>query len=435
MTITKSAHYRFLREEINRISAISTHDHLMREEHAVARKVDLFDLVFCSLTYVDMVSAGLAKAPEDAQFGPENHPRPRDNAALWRRCGPFLEHVRETASHQIVLRALRELYGFDEEEITESNYRGLNEKVIAAQKPGRFWEVMHEREGLKACLLDREWTWEETPQADRFYTCNISRVLEHTNLPFEFRRKGGVGGAAIETLDQAIAAWQAHFEKIRKQGVIGLKFGHAYYRTLEFDDVPRAVAEKDFPRPDHKGMAAKTVQDFMINIVMHDAGEAGLPVAFHTGYQYGNGNVITNARAQLMCSLIWRHPKTKFDVFHVSYPYCEEAMMLAKYFPNAYFDFCFADSLSPSKIVELLHIGLELLPSNKMFGWGADVATVEMHHGSACVTRDCIARALAERVELGDLTRKRAVRLMQKLMHDNPNEVYRVDDWRAAHRA
>jgi predicted TIM-barrel fold metal-dependent hydrolase len=240
-----------------------------------------------------------------------------------------------------------------------------------------------------------------------------------------------VGGAPIETLDQALEAWQARLRELRKQGVIGLKFGHAYYRTLEFDDVPRSAAERDFPRADHNGMAPKSVQDFMINQVMRDAGEAGLPVAFHTGYQYGNGNNIRNARAQLMCSLIQRHPKTKFDIFHISYPYCEEAMMLAKYFPNAYFDFCFADSLSPSKIVELLHIGLELLPSNKMFGWGADMGILEMHHGSLCVTRDVIARALAERIESGDLTRRRAVRLMQKLMHDNANEAYRVDEWRA----
>ena len=46
----------------------------------------------------------------------------------------------------------------------------------------------------------------------------------------------------------------------------------------------------------------------------------------------GPGDVpIRLARAQLMASLIRRNPKTRFDIYHISYPYCEEAMMVSKY--------------------------------------------------------------------------------------------------------
>jgi predicted TIM-barrel fold metal-dependent hydrolase len=434
MSIVRSRHYQYLREEIEHIAPVSTHDHVRPERETLDWKIDLFDLVFASLVWVDMVSAGLPQLPGEPIGGEITLPKPHDYERLWKRLSPMLDHLRESAPFSNRMRALREIYGFDEE-LDDSNWRALNEKIMAAQKPGWYREILGKRENLAASLNDVPWLWSQNQPEDRFYSCNVMRVHEYTDLTQEFRQKGGVGGKPIETLQDAIDALEARIEEIVREGAIGLKMGHAYWRTLEFEQFAREAAEQQFPRPDHKGLTPKPVQDFMADQVCGLAADNNLPVAFHTGYQYGNGGNIRVARAQLLASIILRHPRTKFDVFHISYPYCEEAMMLSKYFPNAFFDFCFADYLSPSKIVQLLHIGIELLPSNKMFGWGADTGYVEPHYGSLCVTRDCIARALAERIENGDLSRKRAVRLMQKLMHDNAAEVYRVDEWRAAHPA
>jgi len=435
MSIAASPHYQYLREEINSIPPVSTHDHLWTESQTLAWKVDLFDLVFSSLVWVDMVSAGLPRLPGEDPNGSElATPKPHDYERLWKRFSPTLDHLRESAPFSNRMRALREIFGFDEE-LDDSNWRPLNEAIMAAQQPGRYREILGGRENIAASLNDVPRLWSANPPEDRFYSCNIMRVHEFTDLAQEFRRKGGVGGKPIETLGHAVAALETRMDEIVREGAIGLKMSQAYWRTLEFDEVTRAEAERLFPRPDHPGMAPKPVQDFMADQVCRCAAECGLPVAFHTGYQYGNGGDIRIARAQLLASLIRRNPRTQFDIFHMSYPYCEEAMMLAKYFPNAFFDFCFGDYLSPSKIVQLLHVGLELLPSNKMFGWGADTGFVELHYGSLCVTRDCVAKALAQRIDDGALTRPRAARLMQKLMHDNAAEVYRVEEWRAAHPA
>jgi predicted TIM-barrel fold metal-dependent hydrolase len=434
MSNATSNHYSYLREAIEEISGVSTHDHLKRESQAIAVPTDLFDLIFSSVGWADLVSAGLPVTPQDGIFGAQEYPHPRDYDALWKERSPYLEHVREAATYTTLMRGLQDLFGFDEV-LDDSNWRALNDAIRAAQRPGWYLEVLRKRDKVEASFLDMPWTWAGTEPADHFYTCNVMRMHDYSYLEPAFRRLGGVGGEPIETLQDALEAMEARFEQICREGVIAVKMGHAYIRFLEFDDVPRDVAEKHFPRLDQPGWAPRPVQDFLVNETCRLAGERGLPVAFHTGYQYGNSGDIRCARAQLLASLIRRHPRTAFDIFHISYPYCEEAMMLAKYFPNAFFDLCFADFLSPSKIVELLHIGLELLPSNKIFGWGADTGTVEAHRGSAIVTRDCIARCLSERIERGLLTRERGVRLMKKLMRDNAAEAYRLETWRETHPA
>lgn len=431
-----NSHYQYLREEIDQIPAISAHDHLCPEKQAVAMKTDLFDVLFSGLVWVDLVSAGYRLQPGDTFFGlePEGDKRPRDGDLAWSRVKPRLDNVQDTAVFQVRMRGLRELFDF-QEELSDSNWRVLNERVMAAQQPGRYFDVLRKRQNLEATLLDRPNTWAGTDAADRFYSVNVMKVLPWTNLAQFALKTSGLGVGPLETLDQTVEALEVYVARLMKEGVIALKMLHAYTRTIEFDDVPKEVAEKDFPKPDDSGPIPKTVQDYMAGQICRLAAEYDVPVAFHTGYQLGNDNDIRNSRAQLLCSLIHRHPNTRFDLFHTGYPYADETMLLAKYFPNVTFNMSFGVHLSPTKMVELLHVALELMPTNKILAYGCDEFILEGHVGATAIWRDCIARCLAERIEDGKLTRPRALRLMRKLVRDNAAEAYRYDRWRAQHPA
>ena len=124
MSFRENVHYQFLREEIDHIPAISAHDHLAPERAAVGSKRNLFGVLLHPLVWADLVSAG----------GP---PQPGDFAtweaeAAWAHLKPWLDHLQETAVFQVQLRGLRELFGFDEE-LDDSNWQGLNERVRDAQ--------------------------------------------------------------------------------------------------------------------------------------------------------------------------------------------------------------------------------------------------------------------------------------------------------------
>ena len=157
MSIKDSADYQFLREEAQQIPAVSTHDHIRRESEKIAQPTDLFELLFSGLVWVDLVSAGLPKYPIDGIMGVEEHPRPLDYEKLWAEKSPYLDHVRESATYATLMRGIRELFDFDEE-LDDSNWRALNDKIIAAQEPGWYYEVLHNRDNMEASLLDRPWT-------------------------------------------------------------------------------------------------------------------------------------------------------------------------------------------------------------------------------------------------------------------------------------
>ena len=115
MSIRKSAHYKFLREEIDGIPGISCHDHMRPERETVAQSLDLFDILFSSVNWVDLVSAGFPQVPEEGLFGFATIAKPRDLEPLWARVRPWLDHVRECATYTTRMRGIRDLHGFDEE--------------------------------------------------------------------------------------------------------------------------------------------------------------------------------------------------------------------------------------------------------------------------------------------------------------------------------
>jgi uncharacterized protein len=156
---------------------------------------------------------------------------------------------------------------------------------------------------------------------------------------------------------------------------------------------------------------------------------------FHTGFHEGNGNVITNSQAALMANLFLKYPKTKFDIYHLSYPYQQEAVVLTKNFPNVTIDFCFAWILDQAGSRAALASLLDAVPANKILGFGGDYLFVEGSYGHAVIARREIARVLAEKVEEGRFTEDEAVGIGRMLLRDNAIENFDLTRRRAAFKA
>jgi len=153
---------------------------------------------------------------------------------------------------------------------------------------------------------------------------------------------------------------------------------------------------------------------------------------FHTGFQAGNGNIITNSRAALMANLFMKYPKTGFDIYHISYPYQEELVTLAKNFPNVTIDFCWIWAINPAAARRTLSDMLDAVPANKIHGFGGDYIFVEGTYGHAVITKREIARVLCEKVEEGRFSEDYAVKVGQMLLRDNPIENFGLEQRRMA---
>jgi hypothetical protein len=82
-------------------------------------------------------------------------------------------------------------------------------------------------------------------------------------------------------------------------------------------------------------------------------------------------------------------------------------------------DLCWTHVISQVHAVHALEELLEVLPSNKILGFGGDYIYVEGTYAHLQFARENIAQALGNRVAAGRLTRPDALKLAGRLLHDN----------------
>jgi predicted TIM-barrel fold metal-dependent hydrolase len=128
-----------------------------------------------------------------------------------------------------------------------------------------------------------------------------------------------------------------------------------------------------------------------------------------------------------MIPILERHPKTRFDLYHLGYPWMRESLMLGKGFANVWLNFCWTHVISQRFAMDGLDEAIDLIPMNKIIAFGGDYhLPVEKVYGHLVMAREDIARVLARRIERKQMTEDQAIGLARKWLWDNPVELYRL---------
>ena len=421
--------HRRIQEEIEDIALLNTHEHLMSEKARLSQEIDLF-YWFSHYASSDLVSAGM---PEETLEDIRNPNRPLDER--WAAFTPYWKEVRTTGYGRALLLAARDL--FDVPDINEVTYQELSEKISASNREGWYRYVLQERANIELSILHPLEEIDPTPleEIDRELFAPVLPMGEYITPcnAVELRRLEQKTGVAIHSLDDLLAAMDAVLERGLAAGVVGLKVGLAYSRSLYFEKVIRADAERVFNRlhrypfdhvdgsqlPPVSWAEAKPLQDYLMHQVVRRAIEHHLPIQVHTGLQEGNANFLSNANPLHLTNLLVEYQEARFDLFHAGYPYQGEVAALVKNFPNAYADLCWVHIISPWVARQTLHEWIETLPANKIFAFGGDYIFVEGSYAHSRMARSNVAQVLAEKVEAGYLIEDEAIVLARKLLHDN----------------
>ena len=157
-----------------------------------------------------------------------------------------------------------------------------------------------------------------------------------------------------------------------------------------------------------------------------------LPFKIHTGYYAGHGSMpVERIRAGHLCALLARYPAARFVLMHAAYPYSAELIALAKHYPNAYIDMCWAWSIDPYSACDTVRRTIHAVPANKLFAFGGDTAWPAAALAYATQARAWITRALTGEVEDGLLTEGEAIALATRIMRDNQLECFDIAGRRA----
>jgi len=111
----------------------------------------------------------------------------------------------------------------------------------------------------------------------------------------------------------------------------------------------------------------------------------------------------------------------------IGLPYIMEAGIQAKYFSNVWVDLTWAHAISPTLSVRALKAYVDLVPRNKVLGFGGDYHVVEKVYGHLDPARDNLARALAEKVAEGALSETSAAAWAGAVLYEKPIAAYRLD--------
>jgi len=442
--------YRRLLAEIEKTPLVDTHEHLFSERARCRQKIDFFSW-FAHYSSTDLVSAGMSPATLDMTRDPEIPLNER-----WNHVAPFWEHAKSTGYGQVLLRAARDLFQISD--INESTWQELSEKIAASNREGWYRYVLREKGNFEICILDElkemaEDFMEDVPRrlepdlfapVARFDDFILISSRRPSMLPGQPLYAPGLDGiskrtdVAIHSLDNLLHALDVAFEREIAKGIVGVKCAVAYDRTIHFERATKGEAEKVLntvlrnfeghesrgPIPALSWRELKPLQDYMMHQIVRNAIDHKLPIQVHTGIQEGNANLINNSNPTRLMNLFLEYPEARFDLFHAGYPFTSEMAVLGKTFPNVYIDLCWVWAIGAGVAQRVLNEWIEVVPANKILGFGGDYVFIEGAYASSRIAREGVAHTLAKRTRQGYLREDEAVALARKLLRDNARGLF-----------
>jgi uncharacterized protein len=424
-----------IRQRVEETPFVDTHEHL-REESLRLASLDApaiagmaapdFGMLFSHYTDSDLIVSGMPLKDWQAVTGYGLSPKEK-----WKLVAPYYERTRHTGYMQCARESARLLYGVDD--IREDTVETISEQLRAQVKPGFYETILKTVCRIKYCQVNslEGAAFRETAQpALLMQDLSTIPLCMHPDIN-GLSKKSGIEVHSLKDWRNVIDWVFAEYGP----RAIATKNQAAYERALDYAPVKEEDAAPLFARllgdaEPLKPEELKAVRDHLFHYCIEKATEYDLTVKLHTGYYAGHGHMdlhrVRNNGGDVS-RLLMMYPETRFDFFHIDYPYQDEMIALAKHFPNAYIDMCWVWIINPLASVRFLKEFLMAAPSNKVFTFGGDYMPVELVPGHAALARQGIAQALNELVSEGWINASEVDALIPKLMYGNAEAVFDYD--------
>jgi hypothetical protein len=331
-----------------------------------------------------------------------------------------------------MVRAVVELHGSGEPEITRDNWQALDAAVRAAHRRPEWQHEVLNRARITTVITDayNDPLLDPRPMLGANYR-SVMRINSLTlgwhpdsrdhndNRAHELLRRVGL---KAETFDEYLVALEKLVAGMTARGQVALKNSLAYDRDINFDEpnepLARAAWGKAAPPPGER----KALGDFIVDHLCRIAAARDIPVQLHLGT-----GIIRGSHPLGVAGLIERHPRTRFLLMHLAYPWSRDLLGMAFVYRNIWLDLTWSFLLSPSHFKLALHEAIEVLPNESRMMLGGDNWHVEETYGAMQTARRLIAEVLDEKLASGYFSRATAERLARRMLHDNAREFFRLD--------
>jgi hypothetical protein len=351
-----------------------------------------------------------------------------------------LDPLRHTTAYAAVREGVRELHPFAGADVTEANWRPINEQVLAAYRTHgeRAWQrqvaaranvpLMNQMVVLP--YVTDHWAALPDDERDRQRRWLLPSLILDGYLFTGFAAQQRSLGRSLEILgvlprthSDYLAFLDAVLERFAAEGGRSVKLMTAYFRTLRFGRVPDMEAERLFARgpTNLRGEGLDRLQNNLFRHLLEMLRRRGLPLIVHTGYStppdWGDpGHLLP---------VLEEYPEVKVDLCHSGWPSYGTALIFARQFRNCYFNLAWTPLLSRSLGRRLLSEAIDMLPADKIL-IGTDTGTAEAFLGTVRLVRELLAEVLEEKVREGQFDAEVATRVAKAILLDNPLGFYAI---------
>ena len=411
---------------INSLEIIDTHEHLPYKEEAREKDTDVLKEYLAHYFNRDLVSAGLPTKDMEKVI---NNKLPL--MERWKIAEPSWEASRYTGYGRSLDIAVKKLYGIDK--ICGDTIEELNEAFLKSLEPGHFLKVLKDICKIKISLLDNNTDCDKTFFRSVYRLDNFVYPTEGEDIRF-IEKESGI---RIASFDNWLEACEIILDKVFDKGVVALKSGLAYWRTLNYERVTKSEAESEFNKifkikhhPNWENptfVPGKKFQDYMMHFILNLANKRNLTFQFHTGLLEGNGNNIHWSDPALLSNLFLEYPDVDFDIFHIGYPYEHVLSAIAKMFSNVYIDMCWAHIISPTASINALVEYMDAVPLCKISAFGGDYVFIDGVVGHCHLAKVDVSKALEIKVKEGLFDIDKAKEVAEMFFYKNPMRIFKLE--------
>ena len=418
--------------ELAKATFIDSHSHI--DPHAPSART-LADILGYHY-YTELVHS--AGAPREAIEGPG-----LDEESRVARIVAGLTHLTNTIQHAWLMEIARDLFGFEGDSLTPSNWPDLARRVRERSADQGWTATVLAKSHIEAVFLTNDF---DDPlqgfDTSLWVPClRVDELVFHTGKPGvleRLARTSGVEPGDIGRLGQAVAAVADRFVR---------SGARAAAISLPPDFRPRPVDDADAGRALsavlRDGLAAPTADRSALSAhlfwtiagicqdrhlpfdLMIGVRRAVYPGGVHQGQDLLDGRLSLADYAPLFNAF----PRVRFPVSVLSRPLNHELVSFAWIFPNVlpFGHWWYANT--PSTIHSDLEQRIEAVPRTKLLGYYSDMYKAEFGYPKFAMYRRTLARVLADRfvVERG-WGEERAVDLGLDLLVRNPRRVFYDSD-------
>ena len=411
-----------LQEFVNQIEICDTHEHLWKQEKWENDKPDILCELFDNYVRADFVSAG---APESDT----NRLLDAGDPDIKARFYPVRE-IWKAIQFTGYGEASRLIAGrfFDIDEITTDNLVRVQETLPERWEAGDRLRILKEDGNLHHTQTDDFcWACKRDESGPDFFLYDLSWA-GFCSGTFNFEKLHDETKVEVNDLDTLGEAMEALFSRYGPFA-IAVKAQHAYNRTLKWeerrDSDASAVLQRLINGKELTVEEKNCLGDWCWSRGVELAIEHNLPFKIHTGYYAGNHRMpVDFIRAGNLCPLLAKYLEARFVLMHISYPYQEELIELAKHYKNVWVDMCWAWSINPNASQDFLRRYLHAAPINKLFAFGGDTMRPRAAVAYSMQARDRVTQALNDEVSERQITENQAIDIAERLLQRNQLECF-----------